>query len=248
MGRSVLTRGQFARRDEVPPGVAPIRQRDARPLVRLSAPDVSLVRGLLNRTTVAAFNELWYRKAPSAGGHLQGLAAFFHPLDGVPVEPDLRAARLRAVPVRRPFGREEALREARAADQPRRDGVLPRRPEAVRGGRPGMLSFPRPAGRWAWTSRWAVASPACSTGSTSRWRAPGPDLPRQGLPARPRRSSGMSSVATASGRSARAGPRRRLHLRPGQEALPVIDARIGRPLLLVGGTSDIAVATARRYC
>ncbi len=41
--------------------------------------------GLLSRTTVGLFNELWYRKAPRARtGELQRIPAFFHPLDGVP--------------------------------------------------------------------------------------------------------------------------------------------------------------------
>jgi len=40
--------------------------------------------GLLNKLTVRAFNEAWFRKAPkSASGDLQSISAFFHPLDGV---------------------------------------------------------------------------------------------------------------------------------------------------------------------
>ncbi|MEV0778100.1 FAD-binding oxidoreductase [Streptomyces sp. NPDC050428] len=40
--------------------------------------------GLLGRTTVGLFNELWYRAAPRRRtGELQRISAFFHPLDGV---------------------------------------------------------------------------------------------------------------------------------------------------------------------
>ncbi len=40
--------------------------------------------GLINHTTAAAFNELWYRKAPlHRVGELHSIAGFFHPLDMV---------------------------------------------------------------------------------------------------------------------------------------------------------------------
>jgi decaprenylphospho-beta-D-ribofuranose 2-oxidase len=39
---------------------------------------------LLNKLTVRAFNEAWFRKAPkSRQGELQPIGEFFHPLDGV---------------------------------------------------------------------------------------------------------------------------------------------------------------------
>ncbi|MFD3519507.1 FAD-binding protein [Streptomyces sp. NPDC058653] len=44
-----------------------------------------VARGLLGRTTVGLFNELWYRGAARRRtGELQRISAFFHPLDGVP--------------------------------------------------------------------------------------------------------------------------------------------------------------------
>jgi decaprenylphospho-beta-D-ribofuranose 2-oxidase len=82
LGRSVLTRGDHARLDDLPPG-----QRagalDFHPAVLLTVP-VDAPAGLLNPVTVAAFNELWFRKAPrDRRGELQSMARFFHPLDGV---------------------------------------------------------------------------------------------------------------------------------------------------------------------
>ena len=82
LGRSVLTRGDHARLDELAP-----RHRSAPlafdPRTRLAAPPW-VPSGLLRRSTVALFNELWFRKAPRHEvGRLQPLHAFFHPLDGV---------------------------------------------------------------------------------------------------------------------------------------------------------------------
>lgn len=81
MGRSVLTRGDHARLDELPARARrdPLRF-DPRP--RLAAPG-AFPGGALNRLTVRAFNELWFRKAPVRHTGLESIAAFFHPLDGV---------------------------------------------------------------------------------------------------------------------------------------------------------------------
>jgi decaprenylphospho-beta-D-ribofuranose 2-oxidase len=84
LGRSVITSGDHA----------PANQLDARhavdplrygPRVLASVPPVP-VSGVLNRFTVAAFNEVWFRKAPKhRDGELQSIATFFHPLDMVGV-------------------------------------------------------------------------------------------------------------------------------------------------------------------
>jgi decaprenylphospho-beta-D-ribofuranose 2-oxidase len=83
MGRSVLTRGDHAALDSLPPRARrhPLTFRPGRlPAAPSFVPD-----GLLGRTTVGLFNELWYRKAPRArAGELQRISTFFHPLDGVP--------------------------------------------------------------------------------------------------------------------------------------------------------------------
>ena len=82
LGRSVLTRGQHTRLDELPP-----EQRADRwafgPFTRLETPPW-VPSGLLNRFTIRAFNEAWFRKAPRhEHGRIESIGAFFHPLDGV---------------------------------------------------------------------------------------------------------------------------------------------------------------------
>ncbi len=81
-GRGVLTCGDHARCEEIPPNL------QADPLAydpkALAAAPAFLPSGLLNKLTVRAFNEAWYRKAPrQRQGELQAIAPFFHPLDGV---------------------------------------------------------------------------------------------------------------------------------------------------------------------
>lgn len=82
-GRSVLTRGDHAPLDALPARLrrAPLAFRPA----TLPAPPSFVPEGLLGRTSVSLFNELWYRRAPRLRtGQIQRLATFFHPLDGVP--------------------------------------------------------------------------------------------------------------------------------------------------------------------
>jgi decaprenylphospho-beta-D-ribofuranose 2-oxidase len=82
LGRAVLTRGDHARREHL----------DARERGRAIAPSASgLLRvpwrapsGLLNRASIRAFNEAWFRRAPAhRRGEPVSLGAFFHPLDFV---------------------------------------------------------------------------------------------------------------------------------------------------------------------
>jgi decaprenylphospho-beta-D-ribofuranose 2-oxidase len=82
MGRSVLTCGHHAPLEALPAGLRgdPLAF-DPSPLVE--APTL-VPGGLLNRLSVRAFNEAWFRKAPrSRTGEVQSIGAFFHPLDGV---------------------------------------------------------------------------------------------------------------------------------------------------------------------
>jgi decaprenylphospho-beta-D-ribofuranose 2-oxidase len=83
LGRSVLIRGDHATADQV------AAERDGKPT--LAAPADGAIaappwapRGLLRPAAVRAFNELWFRRAPrERRGQLEGMRAFFHPLDGV---------------------------------------------------------------------------------------------------------------------------------------------------------------------
>ena len=82
LGRAVLTRGRPARLDDLDAQARrdPLAFRH-RP--RVQVPDL-LPAGLVNRATVAALNEAWFRKAPrERRGEVQGIAPFFHPLDGL---------------------------------------------------------------------------------------------------------------------------------------------------------------------
>lgn len=78
LGRGVLTRGDHAGRAE-----APEHPLTFDPKSPIGVPPFVPV-GLLNRFSIAAFNEAWYRKAPRHRvDEIQSISAFFHPLDGV---------------------------------------------------------------------------------------------------------------------------------------------------------------------
>jgi decaprenylphospho-beta-D-ribofuranose 2-oxidase len=81
LGRAVLSRGDHARRADLPTKLQaePLRFD---PQARLVAPPW-VPNGLLNHATVWAFNEFWYRITPSLHQEFESISAFFHPLDGV---------------------------------------------------------------------------------------------------------------------------------------------------------------------
>ena len=141
LGRSVITTGRHARLDEVPARRRAIAGAFAPP-ERLVAPPAP--PGLLNRWTVAAFNELWFRKSPRRRrDELQSIAAFFHPLDGVQHWNRLYGPRgFLQHQCLVPFGEDEVLRRIieRLAESGAASflAVLKRFGEA----NPGHLSFP----------------------------------------------------------------------------------------------------------
>jgi decaprenylphospho-beta-D-ribofuranose 2-oxidase len=81
MGRAVLTRGDFASVGELPP------KRRKAPLAYAPSPKLAappwVPEGLLRTSTVRAFNEVWFRKAPHRHTGYESIPYFFHPLDGV---------------------------------------------------------------------------------------------------------------------------------------------------------------------
>ena len=83
LGRAVLTRGDHASYDQL------VAERPAAgddPLAFAPLGLAAVPTGMpnvLNRVAVRAFNELWYRKAPSSHLGLESITGFFHPLDMV---------------------------------------------------------------------------------------------------------------------------------------------------------------------
>lgn len=139
MGRGIVTSGEHATRGDVGAG----SRREFAPRTVAGAPPW-VPPGLLNRASIAAFNQAWFRKAPRRRtGQLQGIGQFFHPLDGVRswnrlygprgltqyqcVVPDTDSLR-------------EVLDAISRAQAPSFLTVLKR----LGAGTPGPLSFPRP--------------------------------------------------------------------------------------------------------
>src|SRR5205085_37838 len=112
LGRSVLLRGDHARAGDLPQRLRS-RPLERRRGLRLPAPPWA-PNGLLRRETVAAFNEVYFRRAPrEERGRLVGLDPFFSPLDAVEGWNRMYGSRgFLQYQFVVPFGQEEALREA----------------------------------------------------------------------------------------------------------------------------------------
>lgn len=82
LGRSVLTSADHAPADALTGhDVNPLAYRGT---TLATMPRVVPAPGIVNRWSVRAFNELWFRKAPTRRhGELQSIPSFFHPLDAV---------------------------------------------------------------------------------------------------------------------------------------------------------------------
>jgi decaprenylphospho-beta-D-ribofuranose 2-oxidase len=81
-GRGVITRGDHATIEQC--NLDGIKDREAYDPKNIATAPALVPTGALNKWTVRAFNEGWYRKHPKERiGELQRISAFFHPLDGV---------------------------------------------------------------------------------------------------------------------------------------------------------------------
>ncbi|MGH9271496.1 MAG: FAD-binding protein [Ilumatobacteraceae bacterium] len=159
LGRSVLTRGDHATVDQLPPRVAvdPLAY-DPRQLA--AVPPVIPARGLVSHLSMAAFNELWFRKAPTRKvAQIVSIPSYFHILDFVGSWNRLYGRRgFLQYQFVVPFGEELALR--RVVERLAASGtasflaVLKRFGD----GNPAPLSFPRPG----WTL--ALDLPAAAPG------------------------------------------------------------------------------------
>jgi decaprenylphospho-beta-D-ribofuranose 2-oxidase len=143
-GRGILDRGDHARLEDLKPA----RRTNPRafdPHAVISAPPI-FPSGLVNRWTVRAFNELWFRKSPKRSeGHLVDIGWFFHPLDLITGWNRLYGPRgFVQYQFVVPFGQERAVQTAverlSLAGAPSLLAVLKRFGPA----NPAPLSFPQP--------------------------------------------------------------------------------------------------------
>jgi decaprenylphospho-beta-D-ribofuranose 2-oxidase len=111
LGRGVLTRGDHATRDQLAPrdAVDPLTY-DPRRVA--AVPPVVPPSGFLTHASVAAFNEVWYRKAPRRRiAQIVSVPAYFHPLDSIASWNRLYGRRgFLQYQFAVPFGAEDALR------------------------------------------------------------------------------------------------------------------------------------------
>jgi decaprenylphospho-beta-D-ribofuranose 2-oxidase len=79
LGRAAITRGRLALRDELPRKLAKNPLKFDAPQL-MTVPDV-FPNGLMNKLTLSAIGELYYRRGGHYRGKVQNLTQFYHPLD-----------------------------------------------------------------------------------------------------------------------------------------------------------------------
>jgi decaprenylphospho-beta-D-ribofuranose 2-oxidase len=143
LGRSVIYQGDFATLDALdarakadplafdPPGLIP-------------APPAP--SGLINRWTMRAFNEMWFRKEPKRRrGHLETISKFFYPLDMVGDWPRLYGTKgFLQWQCLVPFGREDVLRSVVEQISSHHTASFLAVLKRFGPANPGYLSFPAP--------------------------------------------------------------------------------------------------------
>jgi decaprenylphospho-beta-D-ribofuranose 2-oxidase len=144
LGRSIITSGDFAQLDDLPPRLA-AEPLAFNPRTLIGAPGM-IPPGLMNRYSIRLFNEAWYLKAPRhRTGELQTISQFFHPLDGIRNWNRVYGpGGFRQYQYVLPFGAEAAVRRSfemvSVHPAPSFVTVLKRFGKSD----PGMLSFPAP--------------------------------------------------------------------------------------------------------
>ena len=145
LGRSILEFGEHATMEDLPAKKRGSRASRFDAAEMIAAPPWA-PSGLLNRRSIAAFNELWFRKARRRSvGQVVAAASFFHPLDMVGGWNRIygRQGFLQYQMVL-PDGQEETLRRAIESLSRARCASFLAVLKRFGAANPGPLSFPRP--------------------------------------------------------------------------------------------------------
>jgi len=160
LGRSVLTRGDHACRGQFKEREDPLTYG---PRQLVTVPALIPPSGVLSHPAVAAFNELWYRKAPSHRvQEEQSIATFFHPLDGIGSWNRLYGARgMVQYQFVVPMDRDDVLRQVVQLVSARRVATFLAILKRFGPGNQAPLSFPMPG--WTLTLDVSSAVPGLSS-------------------------------------------------------------------------------------
>jgi len=155
MGRAILTRASHATASDLDQ-VTLKAPKPTKLFVPFDAPS-----GLLNALSVRAFNELWFRSAPSSRRTRPRNCHVLSPARRrTRLEPPLRQARFRPVPVLRARGRTRDDRQGHRPTLVLGRGELPRGLEALRTREPGSVVVSMPG--------WTLALDCRSDRATAR--------------------------------------------------------------------------------